>query len=133
MTRQVHFQGGPLDGLTNLWEDDRHPFAISSDADTDGFYVVHHQVAGQRIGDLTLTADDVVARWHQRNSPTDFQVGDTVVVKATGEMALAFAPMSTHFEGGEVVQGWLIVVGDKRRHVTPDEIRVATPEELRGK
>jgi hypothetical protein len=52
-----------------------HPFAASMNTDTDGYYAMEYQVAGQRVGDLVLTDDDVIGRWHQRSSADDFMTG----------------------------------------------------------
>jgi hypothetical protein len=63
----------------------------SMSTDTDGYYAMDYQVAGQSIDDMELTEDDVIAQWHQRSSANDFMTGDTVIVKATGASATVFA------------------------------------------
>ncbi len=126
--RCIHYLGGPLDGHLQLTDSSRHPFAIDVNTDTDGYYALQYQAAGQRIGDLTLTGEDIIARWHQRTSPTDFQVGDIVIVIATGERGTALAPLTQHSESGADA-GWIVAVGDRSRFVHADEIRVATPSE----
>lgn len=130
--RMVHYVGGPLDGLAGLMEGNRHPFMISLNTDTDGYYVVEYQVAGQRIGvgDLTLTTDDVIARWHQRSSSEDFMTGDIAIIKATGERATVLAPTTYVNEDGTAEEGWTIRAGSALTFVTPDRIRIATAEEL---
>ena len=130
--RMVHYVGGPLDGLAGLMEGNRHPFMISLNTDTDGYYVMEYQVAGQRIGvgDLTLTTDDVIARWHQRSSSEDFMTGDIVIIKATGEHATVLAPTTCLNQDGTAEEGWTIEAGSSLTFVTPDRIRIATADEL---
>jgi hypothetical protein len=130
--RMVHYVGGPLDGLAGLMEGNRHPFMISLDTDTDGYYVMEYQVAGQRIGvgNLTLTTDDVIARWHQRSSSEDFMTGDIVIIKATGERVTVLAPTTYLNEDGTAEEGWTIKAGSSLTFVTPDRIRIATADEL---
>ncbi len=127
--RMVHFVGGPADGYVQLMEDEHHPFVVSMSTDTDGYYVMEYHVAGRRIGDLELTNDDVIARWHQRSNAHDFMTGDTVIVKATGASAMAFAE-TTHVNDGTADEGWTIVIDSKLTFVAADEIRMATPQEL---
>jgi hypothetical protein len=128
----VHFVGGPADGYVQLMEHDKHPFVVSLSTDTDGYYAMEYQVSGQRIGlsDLELTGDDVIARWHQRCSPQDFMTGDTVIVKDTGLRATAFAPTTIVNEDGTTDEGWTVSIGSNLMFVNPDQIRVATPQEL---
>lgn len=129
--RMLHYIGGPMDGLVQLTTAESHPFVITVNIDTDGYYAVQYQVAGQQIGDLVLTQDDFVARWHQRNSADDFMTGDTVIVKATGARAMAFMPSTTVYEGGTSVSGWMIKTAEGSLiFALPDEIRVATAAEL---
>ena len=130
--RMVHYVGGPADGYVQLMEEDHHPFVMSLSTDTDGYYGMEYQVAGQRIGesDLELTNDDVVARWHQRSSSHDFMTGDTVIVKATGARAKVFAPTTYVNDDGTTDEGWTIVVDSNLTFVAADEIRIAAPEEL---
>lgn len=108
------------------------PFVISLQSDTDGYYAIEYQVAGRRIGagHLVLTSDDIVAQWHHRSGPEDFHSGDEVIVKESGARAMALAPISIVHNDGRVDEMWLIVTDDEQRHVRPDQIRVALPEEL---
>jgi len=126
----VHFLGGPADGYVQLMDEKDHPFAASMNTDTDGYYAMEYQVAGQRVGDLILTDDDVIGRWHQRSSAYDFMTGDAVIVKATGARAMAFAPTTYVNADGTTDEGWTIAIGSNLTFVAPDEIRVALPEEL---
>lgn len=130
--RMVHFVGGPADGYLQLMDESDHPFVVSMSTDTDGYYGMEYDVAGQRIGtgELELTGDDVIARWHQRNSAQDFMTGDTVIVKATGASAMAFAPTTQVKADGSTDEGWMIVIDSKLLFVAPDEIRIAFPEDL---
>ena len=130
--RMVHFVGGPADGYVQLMDEKDHPFAVSMNTDTDGYYAMEYQVAGQRIGagDLKLTNDDVIARWHQRSSAHDFMTGDTVIVKATGARAMAFASTTYVNADGTTGEGWMIAVDSNLTFVAADEIRIATAEEL---
>ena len=84
--KMMHYVGGPLDGHVKLMQEDRHPFMVSLNTDTDGYYVMEYQVGGRRIGagNLELTSDDIIARWHQRSSAQDFMTGDAVIVKDSG-------------------------------------------------
>jgi hypothetical protein len=36
--RMVHYVGGPADGLVQLMKEDHHPFVMSLNSDTDGYY-----------------------------------------------------------------------------------------------
>lgn len=130
--RMVHFVGGPADGYVQLMDENTHPFAASMSTDTDGYYAMEYQVAGQHIGAgaLELTSDDVIARWHQRSSAHDFMTGDTVIVKATGARAMAFAPTTYVNADGTTNEGWMIATGSNLTFVASDEIRIATPDEL---
>ena len=122
--------GGPLDGSEALIAGERHPFAVSINTDTDGFYVIEHQVAGQRLGALERTQDDVIARWHQRSSPTDFTNGDAVIVKATGQQGMLLAQQISVHEDGTSDEGWLTEIGPDRKWFPADELRIATADEL---
>jgi hypothetical protein len=128
----VHYVGGPLDGRVQLVNSGRHPFVVSVNTDTDGYYGMEYQVAGQRIGvaDLELTSDDVIARWHQRSSADDFMTGDIVIVKETGVRAMAVAPMSVVYDDGTTDEGWSVSIEAQMVFVKPDEIRIATAQEL---
>jgi len=130
--RMVHYVGGPLDGRVQLVNSGRHPFVVSVNTDTDGYYGMEYQVAGQRIGvaDLELTSDDVIARWHQRSSADDFMTGDIVIVKETGVRAMAVAPMSVVYDDGTTDEGWSVSIEAQMVFVKPDEIRIATAQEL---
>jgi len=130
--RMVHYVGGPADGYVELMEENHHPFLTSMSTDTDGYYGMDYQVAGQRIGgsDLELTKDDVIARWHQRSSSHDFMTGDTVIVKATGARATVFATTTHVNAGGTTDEGWTIAIDSNLTFVAADEIRIAVPEEL---
>ena len=57
-----------------LADEKHHHFVVSMSTNIDGYYGMHYQVHGQRIGpsDLELTREDVIARWHQRSSAHDF-------------------------------------------------------------
>jgi hypothetical protein len=128
----VHYVGGPADGNVQIMEDNRHPFVMSLSTDTDGYYVMEYQVTGQRIGigDLELTDDDIIARWHQRSSADDFMTGDSVIVNATGARATVMAP-TTYVNGdGTTDEGWTIVVDSNLTFVAAHEIRIAVPGEL---
>jgi hypothetical protein len=127
--RMVHFVGGPADGYVQLIDEKDHPFAMSMSTDTDGYYAMDYQVAGQRIGtgDLELTSDDVIARWHQRSSAHDFMTGDTVIIKATGARAMAFAPTTRVNADGTTNEGWMIAIDSNLTFVAADEIHIATP------
>jgi hypothetical protein len=128
----LHHVGGPVDGRVLLMDDDRHPFVLSLNTDTDGYYVMEYQVAGQRIGagDLKLTSDDIIARWHQRSSAQDFMTGDVVIVKDSGARGTAFLPMTYVNDDGSTEEGWMVSVDSKLISLAPDQIRVATSEEL---
>jgi hypothetical protein len=128
--RMVHYLGGPADGYVQLMEQEQHPFVVSMSTDTDGYYGMEYQVAGQRIGDLELTNDDVIARWHQRSSAHDFMTGDTVILKATGALATVLAPTTYINDDRTTNEGWTVVIGSNANFVTADEIRIARPEEL---
>jgi hypothetical protein len=128
--RMMHFLGGPADGYLQLMDGTDHPFAASMSTDTDGYYAMEYQVAGQHIGDLELTADDVIARWHQRSSTHDFLTGDTVIVKATGTRAMAFAPTTLVNADGTTREGWTIAIDSNLTFVAADEIRIALAKEL---
>jgi hypothetical protein len=130
MEQPVHFIGGPLDGALHLQETTSHPFGIFTSTDNNGFYALEYQVAGQRIGDLTLTGDDIIARWRQRSSPEDFIVGDTVVVKDTGARATVVGPLTVCYEDGTTTDLWIIDCEGQRISVTPDQIRLPTADEL---
>jgi hypothetical protein len=124
--QMVHFVGGPADGYLELMDEKDRPFSVSMSTDTDGYYGLDYQVAGQRIGDLELTSDDVIARWHQRSSANDFMAGDMVIVEATGAHARAFA--STARVNAD--EGWMIAIDSNLMFVAAAEIRIASPEEL---
>lgn len=130
--RMVHYVGGPADGYVELMDEKHHPFVMSMSTDTDGYYGMDYQVAGQRIAasDLVLTSDDVIARWHQRPSSHDFMTGDTVIVKATGARAMVFASTTRVNADGTTDEGWTIAIDSNLTFVTADEIRIAVPEEL---
>lgn len=128
--RMVHFLDGPADGYVQLMDEKEHPFAMSLDTDTDGYYAMDYQVAGQQIGDLDLTTDDIIARWHQRSSVHDFMTGDTVIVKATGARATAFAPFTRVNADGTTEEGWTIAIDSNLTLVRADEIRIALSGEL---
>lgn len=130
--RMVHYVGGPADGYVQLMENHRHPFMVSLSTDTDGYYGMEYQVAGQRIGasDLELTNDDVVARWHQRSSSHDFMTGDAVIVKASGDRATVFASTTYVNDDGTTDEGWTIAVDSNLTFVGAHEIRIAAAEEL---
>jgi hypothetical protein len=91
---------------------------------------MEYQVAGQRIGDLELTDEDVVAQWHQRSSPDDFMTGDTVIVKATGAYAMVLADAAQVHDDGTVIDGLMIIIDTNQAFVRADEIRIATAAEL---
>jgi len=126
----VHFVGGPADGYLELMDEKDRPFAVSMSTDTDGYYGLDYQVGGQRIGDLELTSDDVIARWHQRSSANDFTTGDMVIVKATGAHARVFASAARINADGTPDEGWMITIDSNLMFVAAAEIRIATPEEL---
>src|SRR5690349_20477624 len=111
--RMVHYVGGPADGLVHLMDGSRHPFAMDMSTDTDGYYTMEYQVAGQHIGDLELSGEDVIAQWHQRSSAEDFMTGDTVIVKATGVRAMVLAPTTYINDDGSRDEGWTVVVDSK--------------------
>jgi hypothetical protein len=98
--------------------------------DTDGYYGMEYQVAGQRIGELNLTKDDVIARWHQRSSAHDFMTGDTVIIKATGAHATVLAPTTYINDDRTTNEGWTVVIGSNVTFVAGEEIRITRPEEL---
>jgi hypothetical protein len=123
-------RGGPADGHVQLMEENHHPFMMSMSTDTDGYYGMEYEVAGQRIGALELTSDDVIARWHQRSSSRDFMTGDTVIIKATGARATVFAPTTHVNANGTADEGWTIAIDSNLTFVAADEIRIAVPEEL---
>ena len=61
---------------------------------------------------LQLSADDLIAQWHQRNGPKDFQVGDTVTVSPAGVTGtIAFGPIDGS-RGGPPTRHWMIRVKD---------------------
>jgi hypothetical protein len=128
----VHYVGGPIDGQIELMQEDHHPFVVSLNTDTDGYYVMEYQVAGRRIGagDLELTSDDIIARWHQRSSAQDFMTGDAVIVEESGARGTAFTPVTVVNDDGTSEEGWMVSVDSKLIFVAPDQIRIATPEEL---
>jgi hypothetical protein len=126
----VHYVGGPADGRLGLMESSAHPFGMFLSTDTDGYYVMEYQVAGQRLGDLELTSDDVIARWHQRSSDQDFVTGDVVIVKDTGARGTAFAPTTFVKDDGTTDERWMVSIDSRLVFVTPDQIRVATAQEL---
>ncbi|SCG39674.1 hypothetical protein GA0070609_0756 [Micromonospora echinaurantiaca] len=130
--KMVHYVGGPADGLVQLVQEGQHPFVVSLNTDTDGYYVMEYQVAGRRIGsgDLELTSDDIIARWHQRSSAQDFMTGDTIIVKDTGARGTTFAPTTYVNDDGTTEEGWMVSIDSKLMFVAPDQIRVATPQEL---
>jgi hypothetical protein len=130
--RMVHYIGGPADGHVQLMEDNWHPFMVTLGADTDGYYVMEYEVAGQRIGagELELTNDDVIARWHQRSSQEDFMTGDIVIVKDTGARGMVFAPTTYVNDDETIDEGWLVRVGSNLMFVAPEQIRIATALEL---
>jgi len=130
--KMVHYAGGPLDGLPQLINEDRHPFLVSPNTDTDGYYVMEYQVAGRRIGegDLELTSDDIIARWHQRSSAQDFMTGDAVIVKDSGARGTAVASTTVVYDDGTTEERWFVRVDSKLISVAPDQIRIATPDEL---
>lgn len=130
--QMVHFVGGPADGLMEIMDEKDHPFAVSMSTDTDGYYGLDYQVAGQHIGDLELTSDDVIARWHQRSSAIDFMTGDTVIVIATGARANVFASAARINPDGTTDEGWMITVESNLIFVAAAEIRIATADELSG-
>jgi hypothetical protein len=126
----VHFVEGPADGHLELMAEDDRPVSVSMSTDTDGYYGLDYQVAGQRIGDLKLTSDDVIARWHQRSSAQDFMTGDMVIVKANGAHARVFASTARVNADGTTDEGWMIAIDSNLIFVAAAEIRIATPEEL---
>lgn len=128
--KMVHFVGGPADGYLELMDEKDRPFAVSMNTDTDGYYVLDYQVAGQRIGDLQLTSDDVIARWHQRSSASDFTTGDLVIIRTTGRRARVFASAARINPDGTTDEGWMIDIDSNLMFVATAEIRIATPEEL---
>lgn len=116
-----------------LIESEYHPFAISVNSDTDGFYVVRYQVFGRaRIGEFMLTSDDIIARWHQRTSRSDYLTGDIVVLVDSGNIATLISPVTIHNDDGSTIEGWFIVEDGQRRFVTKDQIRIATADEVSG-
>ena len=127
----MHYLGGPADGRLELMQG-QLPTGIVMRTDTDGQYAVEYPVTGQQANDLDLTDEDAIARWHQRSSAYDFASGDTVIVIATDDRAIVFAP-TTHYNGdGTTEKGWTInIVGSASMNfVKADEIRVARPDEL---
>jgi hypothetical protein len=130
--KMVHYAAGPLDGQVELMQEDRHPFLVSWSADTDGYYAMEYQVAGQRIGasDRELTSDDIIARWHQRSSAQDFMTGDAVIVKDSGARGTAVGPMTVVNEDGTTEERWMVSVDSNLISVAPDQIRIATAGEL---
>ncbi len=130
--RMRHYTGGPLDGHIEVVDDPPHPFLVEFSGTTDGYYVLEYQVAGRRLGDLTLTADDMIARWRQRTSPTDFMTGDQVVVIATEQRGSVVAPWTRVFEDGPPEEGWMVSDGTRVVFVVAEQIRLLTAEELRG-
>jgi hypothetical protein len=131
--KMLHYVGGPLDGQPpELVQADRHPFVMSLNTDTDGYYVMEYQVGGQRIGegDLELTSDDIIARWHQRSSAQDFMTGDAVIVQDSGAGGTAVAPTTVVNDDGTTEEGWMVSVDSNLRFVAPDQIRIATAKEL---
>lgn len=128
--RMVHFVGGPADGYLQMMDEKDHPFSVSMSTDTDGYYAMEYQAAGQSIGDLELTSDDVIARWHQRSGAQDFMTGDTVIVEATGDRAIVFGPTTRVNADGTVDEGLTIAIGRHLNFVAAEEIRIASPEEL---
>jgi len=130
MERMVHYIGGPVDGLTQVVPESRHPTVLEVSGHTDGFYTMRYNVAGQRLGPLVLTADDAVAEWHQRRSPTDFTSGDRVIVIANDQHGVLVGPHTTVYEGGETDEGWLVRINNRLVTLKPEEIRIATPAEI---
>jgi hypothetical protein len=130
--RMRHYASGPLDGHVELMQEDRHPFVMSLNTDTDGYYVMEYQVGDRRIGagDLELTSDDISARWHQRSSAQDFMTGDAVIVRDSGARGAAVAPTTVVNDDGTTEEGWMVSVDSNLIFVAPDQIRIATPEEL---
>lgn len=128
----VHYVGGPADGCTELMDQAKQPITAYMTTDTDGYYAFDYEVSGQRIGvsGLELTNEDVIARWHQRSSACDFTDGDTVIIRATGARATAFAPTTRLHADGSAREGWTIAIEAKLIFVAADEIRIARPEEL---
>jgi hypothetical protein len=108
--RMAHCVGGPRDGDVWLIREDHHPFVVSWSADTDGYYVMEHQVAGRRIGDLELTRDDIIARWHQRSSAQDFMTGDAVIVKDSVARGTVVGPMTVVNDDGTTEELWMVRV-----------------------
>ena len=128
--QMVHFMGGPADGYLEFMDEKDRPFVVSMSTDTDGYYGLDYQVAEQHIGDLELTSDDVIARWHQRSSANDFTAGDIVIVKATGARARVFTSAARINADGITDEGWMIAIDSNLMFVAAAEIRVASPEEL---
>jgi hypothetical protein len=84
------------------------------------------------VGDLTLTTDDVIARWHQRSSSEDFMTGDMVIIKATAERATVLAhTLRTSMGTGQQKKAGRSRPGPSLTFVTPDRIRMATADETR--
>jgi hypothetical protein len=130
--QMVHFMGGAADGYLELVDEKDHPFVVSMSTDTDGYYGLDYQVSGQRIANLELTSDDVIARWHQRSSAHDFMAGDMVIVMATGARARVFASSGRVNGDGTTDEGWMIAIDSNLKFVAAAEIRIVTPEELSG-
>jgi hypothetical protein len=98
--------------------------------DTDGYYGLDYKVAGQQVGELILTDEDVIARWHQRSGAEDFMTGDVVIIKATGTHATAFAPTIRVNADGTTEEGWTVAVDSNLTFVMAEEMRIALPDEL---
>lgn len=130
--RQASDRAHRMAGLSAVFAGISAVCAVSMSTDTDGYYAMDYQVAGQRIGvgDLEMTGDDVIARWHQRSSSHDFMTGDTVIVKATRERATAFASTARVNADGSTDEGWMIASGSNLTFVLTAEIRIATREEV---
>jgi hypothetical protein len=132
LQRKVQFVGGPLDGRIGIMREDKHPFKLSLNTDTDGYYAMEYQVPGRTRSSVgaELTSEDVIARWHQRSSAQDFMTDDVVIVKDSGARGTAVAPTTVVNEDGTTEEPWLVSVDSNLISVAPDQIRIATPEEL---
>ena len=126
----VHYVGGPADGYVQLMDEGQQPFMVSMSTDTDGYYAMDYEVAGQRVGKLELTNDDVIARWHQRSSGHDFDNRRHGHRQATGVHATVFATAVRANADGTTDEGWMIAIASDLTLVAADEIRIASAEEL---
>jgi hypothetical protein len=106
----IHFLAGPLDGKPSMEDVDNDTFLLKGDS--TGWYLLHHNVAGLKTSlrsGLVLTDDDLIAQWHQRHGPKDFQVGDVVTVSpANVTGTIAFGPFGGAVDEQPKRRHWMI-------------------------